>query len=439
MSARCRETRARRGRARWTAAAALALAGAALAAWLAWSGWTPPWSAGVRTKWDLWAGGVTRLRGANIWQGRNYGGRYALVGRHAIGPRYVQEDFDAMAAAGANYVNLSHPGIFSEDPPYQPDPVIVENLDRLLEMIEAADMFAVIGFRTGPGRNEFTFARDGAGRWFTQDELNEAVWSDRAVQDAWGEMWRDAAARYRTNPIVVGYDLMVEPNGNAVAPDRGGSWMPEGFFRDYAGTLYDWNEMYPRLVAAVRALDPDTPILVGGVGWSGLTWLPYLRRIDSRHLVYLFHHYEPHGTYTHQPPPARQAYPGTFDVNGDGLPEIVDATWLDGRFAMADNLGAPVAVNEFGAHRWAPGVARFLRDSMELIERRGWNHAVWMWHAAAHPPDRDAFNYLHGSDPDWHADIPDNGIMAVIRANWARNSVRPSTAPFSRGGRGARR
>ena len=73
-------------------------------------------------------------------------------------------------------------------------------------------MFAVITFRTGPGRSDFTFYRDGAGDWFDEELLIESVWQEQAAQDAWVEMWRYAAERYREHPIVAGYDLMCEPN-----------------------------------------------------------------------------------------------------------------------------------------------------------------------------------------------------------------------------------
>jgi len=66
--------------------------------------------------------------------------------------RYTQEDFDQLAALGANYVNISHPGLFIKTPPYTLDQDVQDNLDHLLDMIAQADMFAVISFRTGPGR-----------------------------------------------------------------------------------------------------------------------------------------------------------------------------------------------------------------------------------------------------------------------------------------------
>jgi len=70
-------------------------------------------------KWSLWTEG-TQLRGANIWQRRVYPelDGTEFLGSGPVGPPYVQSDFDNLAALGANYVNISHPGLFTEDPPY---------------------------------------------------------------------------------------------------------------------------------------------------------------------------------------------------------------------------------------------------------------------------------------------------------------------------------
>ena len=105
--------------------------------------------AGGTDKWALWTG-PTQLRGANVFQRRVYleldGPDF--FGPGPVGPPYTQADFDALAAMGANYVNISHPGLYTETAPYVLDPAIQANLDDLLTLIANADMFAVISFRT---------------------------------------------------------------------------------------------------------------------------------------------------------------------------------------------------------------------------------------------------------------------------------------------------
>lgn len=295
-------------------------------------------------------------------------------------------------------------------------------------MAEAADLFAVITFRTGPGRSDFTFYRGGAGEWFDPALLIESVWEDAAAQDAWVEMWRYTAERYRGNPIVAGYDLMCEPNPAGLLE----IYEPEAFYETYRGTLRDWNQFYPRLVAAVRAVDPDTPVLVGAMGWSGVRWLPYLEPVDMPRIVYMVHQYEPQTQYTHQEPPAEHAYPSVFDLNWDGEPDQFDRAWLETYLSIVVDFkaetGAPVSVNEFGVARWAPGAAAFMADSMAVFEAHGMNHALWVF-SPAWPPYREevnALDFLLGPDPYQHTPDKSSELVEAIRTAWRRNSIFPS-------------
>ncbi len=379
-------------------------------------------------KWALWTNGPL-LRGANIWQRvvvPNLDGDEFLGSDH-VGPPYTQADFDRLAGLGANYVNISHPGLFTETPPYVLDEQVQTNLDRLLEMIAQADMFAVITFRTGPGRSDFTFYSDGAGDWFDENLLIESVWSDQAAQAAWAEMWRYTAARYQDNPVVVGYDLMCEPNAEGVVFDI---YEPDEFYPQYANTVYDWNRFYPRLVEAIRTVDPNTPVLVGAAGWSQVRWLPSLVPTDDDHTVYAVHQYEPQTQYTHQEPPAGNSYPGEFDLDWDGEADAFNRDWLNATLSVIDGFKSrhrvPVAVNEFGVTRWTPNGAAFMDDQMDLFEQRGMNYALWVWDPAWAPfQQNNSFNFRFGPDPDNQTEVP-NELMDVIIRYWTRNTIRPS-------------
>lgn len=380
----------------------------------------------------LWTGG-TELRGANIWQARNIPEVYGAdtLGSGAVGPPFTQQDFDDLAATGANLVNISHPGLYPDKPPYQLEQAVQDNLDSLLEMIAQADLFAVITFRTGPGRSEFTFVAgedtetDPDQGWFDPSYYNDSVWEDQEAQDAWADMWRDTAERYRDNPVVVGYDLMCEPNAEEVFFRIWGE--PEEFYPAHANTTYDWNRFYPNLVAAIREVDPDTPILVQPMGYGSVVWLPYLELTDDTRTVYTVHQYEP-SIYTYQAAPGQYSYPGQMDWYG-----LVDRAWLDNLLDTVDQFAAdhdvPVAVNEFGVVRWVPQANVFMDDLMDLFEARGLNHALWEWSSSWEPFIwNDAFNFRHGPDPDNHSDVESAELMDVIGDYWGRNILRPSNA-----------
>ena len=385
----------------------------------------PEYSAG--DKWSLWVG-TTQLRGVNIYQ------RVVIpdldgdefLGSGPFGPPFTQADFDRLAALGANYVNISGPGLFNWEPPYGIDEQAVAHMDNLLAMIAKADMFAVITARSGPGRSPFAITR-----WVEEENpelLVENIWEDEAAQQAYADMWRWTAERYRDNPIVVGYDLMCEPNSTA----KFGLWEPEEFYEQYGGTTHDWNTFHPLITAAIREVDPKTPILVSAEGWGGVLWLPYLETTGDPRTVYMVHQYEPQDQYTHQELPALNSYPGNFDLDYDGSPDTFDRNWLDDFLKIIDQYrqehSVPVAVNEFGVYRFSPGAAEFMTDEMNLFDARGLNHALWSWDPAWEywTEEVNEFIFRFGPDPKNISDVPSNDLMDAIIANWSRNTVRPS-------------
>ncbi|MBN1996706.1 cellulase family glycosylhydrolase [candidate division KSB1 bacterium] len=384
----------------------------------------------VIDKWTLWATG-TNLRGANIYQRRVYPelDGPTFMGSGPVGPPYIQQDFDSLAAFGANYVNISHPGLFSENPPYVLDQNIQDNLDDLLSMITNADMFAVISFRTGPGRSEFTFFWGEDDDWFDASYYNDQVWRDQAAQNAWAEMWRYTALRYRNNPIVAGYDLMVEPNSNEVWLDE---WDQDIFYSQYGGTLYDWNPLAAAISSVIRQVDTETPILIGGMGYSAVDWLPYIVPTGDSRTVYIAHQYAPF-VYTHQEPPLNNTYPGFFDTDWDGQPDQFNQNWIDKLLATVDDFkstfNVPVAINEFGVVRYEPGADNYMNDQMLLFENRGLNHALWVWdpYWPEWNQEVDDFNFRHGQNRNNHTDVSTCPLMEVIKDNWGQNIIRPSS------------
>ncbi|MBU1692690.1 MAG: glycoside hydrolase family 5 protein [Verrucomicrobia bacterium] len=376
-------------------------------------------------KWALWTNG-TRLRGANVYQRRVYPDLDGeeFYGPGPLGPPHTQDDFNRLADLRANYVNISHPGLYTESPPYALDTNVQNGLDAMIDKAARAGLFAVISFRTGPGRSEFAILRDGAGDWFPSNMINDAVWTNAAAQDGWVTMWQYTAARYRDQPVVVGYDLMVEPNADDAYFQ---SWDPDWFYSQYSNTLYDWNQLHPRIATAIREVDSNTPILVGGEGYSAVDWMPYLRPSTNPLVVYTAHNYEPF-VYTHQDTNETSPYPGYYDIDYDGSPENFNKGWLSNLlhtvYAFGTNHHVPVAVNEYGVVRYARGAPAFLDDELDLFERYGFNHALWVW-AAAWPPqaEEDSFDCGHGTNAAVHTDSPSNALIRVLTNYWGRNEA----------------
>ena len=176
---------------------------------------------------------------------------------------------------------------------------------------------------------------------------------------------------------------------------------------------------------------PLAPILGGGNGYSALDWLPALQPVDAEHIVYTFHQYAP-SMYTHQEPGGVRAYPGRFDTDYDGQPDLFDRSWLEGYLSIADDYsgehGAVLAVNEFGAARWVVGVENFIYDEISLFEQSGMNYALWVWdpYWPAWNEGVNTLNFRYGPDPENTTDV-ENELLSVITTFWARNTLRPSS------------
>ncbi len=246
-------------------------------------------------------------------------------------------------------------------------------------------------------------------------------------------MWRHTAERYGNNPIVVGYKLMVEPNPEAIFFDI---YEPDEFYPEYEGTLFDWNQFYPRIIEGIREVDPETPILVGATGFSALAWVPFLEVVDDPYVVYVAHQYAPYEEYTHQLQGGHNTYPGSFDLDYDGQPDEFNRAWLEELLSPVDDFSAahhvPTAVDEFGVVRWVPSGAAYMNDLMDLFERRGMNHSLWEWQT--HWPDFRLdvhhFDFRFGDDPDSRSET-ESDLLDVISNYWSRNSIRPSNVPWT--------
>jgi hypothetical protein len=334
---------------------------------------------------DLWPKGAAKLRGANVYQGRNVFNADVSFGD---GP-FTQSDFDDLAAAGANYVHISHAGLYAEDPPYALDMAAVSNLDNVLNMARNAGLYAGIAFRSGPGRNDLAIV-DAA-----NPEAKHEIWTSQAAQDSWVDMVKYAANRYKNDEIVVGLSVMVEPT----AYSQHGFIDPEAFYAQFGGTLEDVNGLYARATAAIREVDESTPILLEPEGHGNIEWLPYLDVTGDARTVYTPHDYVPF-KFTHN---TKGKYPSRNNnrtTQADRLSQIA-------AFSQTNNVR--VALTEFGARRGAKGAAKYIADRAAILESIG-NYVIWVWQPAGF---NDRFS-VHNPGK----------IQEAIKAAWTQNCTR---------------
>ena len=92
------------------------------------------------------------------------------------------------------------------------------------------------------------------------------------------ELWSAIAERYHSLGQNVRYELLNEVKDNT--PDR-------------------WNMLSERLIRAIRVVDAEHHIIVGGINMNNIRELESIRRFHDDKIVYTFHMYDPF-LFTHQ-------------------------------------------------------------------------------------------------------------------------------------------
>lgn len=185
---------------------------------------------------------------------------------------------------------------------------------------------------------------------------------DATYAEAFVATWRKIATRFRGRPEIFGFDLVNEPQ--QLAPALPGC---------------DYWSIQSRAAEAIRAIDPETPVIVESNCYDGPATFSYLKPLALTNVIYQVHMYVPHA-FTHQgvggPAPkwTRAKYP---DAAKGWNRDFLRRTLKPVR-DFQKRHGARIYVGEFSAIAWAEGAADYLRDCIDLFEEEGWD---WTYHA----------------------------------------------------------
>ena len=137
-------------------------------------------------------------------------------------------------------------------------------LDRVVGWCRDEGLWVVLDLHGAPGGQTGRNIDDGWGHpWLFESEEAQA----RTIA-----IWRRLAERYRGETAVLGYDLLNEP-------------LPNG----YEELNPRLEPLYKRLVAAIREVDPDHVIFLGGAQWD--TNFSVFGPPFAPNLAYTFHKY----------------------------------------------------------------------------------------------------------------------------------------------------
>lgn len=177
----------------------------------------------------------------------------------------TEDDVTAIALAGFDHVRLpvNWRVLMTDDGAWREDGFAL--VDRLIAWCRDAGLLVLLDLHGAPGGQTGTNIDDSAGR--------PELFMDDRFADLTVALWTEIARRYAGEPTVLGYDLLNEP-------------LPNEWQDTYRDALVD---LYRRLTAAVRAVDPDHLLMYEGTHWA-TNWDLFTRVWDANSALQ-FHKY----------------------------------------------------------------------------------------------------------------------------------------------------
>jgi aryl-phospho-beta-D-glucosidase BglC (GH1 family) len=191
---------------------------------------------------------------------------------HLQGTRYSEADMKHLADWGANTVRLafSYNDLETDDNPPAWKEDGFRDLDDVVQWGKKYGIYVILDMHVAPGGQD-TQAYCAGGK--------NLLWSNPAAQQHFIDLWTEIARRYVHRPEVAAYELMNEP----------------GTKQPTAAQLLDLDQ---RTITAIRAVDPDKVIVVGGDRGSGPDDLNDGIHVSDSNVLYTFHFYF-QGKHTH--------------------------------------------------------------------------------------------------------------------------------------------
>jgi len=213
-----------------------------------------------------------------------------------------------------------------------------------------------------------------------KDDLR--LWRDPKYWDQAIAFWRDLAAALKDEPALVGYNILNEPH-----PEKIGGFEEDGsrdFVRWYRGaehTAADLNAFYAKVVAAIRTVDVDTPIMLDAGLYAAPDAFVTLQPVEDAKTLYAFHMYEPYA-FTAPANKGQYKYPGK--VPFAGVTRLWDAEriawYLDNVNAWQRRRNIPssrIVGSEFGCFRRNAGCVAYLGDVLQAMNALHWHWAFY--------------------------------------------------------------
>ncbi len=242
-------------------------------------------------------------------------------------------------------------------------------------------------------------------RWsqLNDGKFDDRLWSEPRYADQAAAFWKDLATALRDHPAIAAYNLVNEP----VPERRGGldehadAATQRAWYAKARGGSRDLPALYEKLVAAVRAADALTPIMLDAGYYAAADSFGYWSGpLADPRLLYAYHMYEPWAVTSSanmklQKP---RRYPGTAPYAGgeSHWDAARVAAYLQQPIDWAKAHRIPVnrlVAAEFGCMRRWVDCPRYLEDVLTALDADGVHWAFYSFRESW-----DGMDYELGAD-----------------------------------------
>ncbi|MDO4319589.1 MAG: glycoside hydrolase family 5 protein [Bacteroidales bacterium] len=183
----------------------------------------------------------------------------------------TRRDIEFIASTGANTIRLPfHYKLFTDEDymGLTADQDGFARIDSVVEWCRDNDLYLILDMHDAPGGQTGDNIDDSYGYpWLLENE---------GCQQLFCDIWRKIAERYRDETVILGYELINEP----IAP----------YFENVDELNSRLEPLHKRAVAAIREVDPNHIILIGGPQWNS-NFAPFTDSTYDDKLMYTCHRY----------------------------------------------------------------------------------------------------------------------------------------------------
>ena len=267
----------------------------------------------------------------------------------------------------------------------------LDHLEKLMPLLKKydiqviVDMHHVVGGRCGK-----------AGKL---DPSHFWAMEDPKYRNAFVQIWKDTAKRFKGNTQIYAFDLCNEPIQHGKA-------------------MFSFWDLQYDTAKAIRKIDPEVPIMVESNHMANPIFFE-MQPMPLKNIIYSIHMYAP-GDYTHQgvndTSYTKQFYAKRYDYRNSGWDRARLAKAMEAVRKFQQQYGAKIQVGEFSVAIWAPGGASYLNDLVSIFEEYKWD---WTYHAFR---EWDGWSLEHEGTPDamTKATTPTDRLQTMLKY-WQKN------------------